>query len=75
MGMPFIELNREIEAESGLSTPEVFSLYGEPGYRRLEKSCIEAVIGAHDSVVLAVGGGFVGQAGIYDLLLGRFHSA
>ena len=29
MGVPFVELNREIEAESGLSIPEVFFLYGE----------------------------------------------
>ena len=74
IGVPFVELNREIEAESGLSIPEVFSLYGEAGYRRLEKSCIEAVIGAHASVVLAVGGGIVGEAGNYDLLLGGFHT-
>jgi XRE family aerobic/anaerobic benzoate catabolism transcriptional regulator len=74
MGVPFVELNREIEAESGLSIPEVFSLYGEGGYRRLEKRSIEAVIGAHASVVLAVGGGIVGEARNYDLLLGGFHT-
>ena len=39
------------------------------GYRRLEKRCIEAVIGAHASGVLAVGG-----VGNYDLLLGGFHT-
>ena len=44
------------------------------GYRRLEKRCIEAVIGAHASGVLAVGGGIVGAAGNYDLLLGGFHT-
>jgi XRE family aerobic/anaerobic benzoate catabolism transcriptional regulator len=29
MSVPFVELNREIEAESGLSIPGVFSFYGE----------------------------------------------
>jgi XRE family transcriptional regulator, aerobic/anaerobic benzoate catabolism transcriptional regulator len=72
--VPFVELNHRIEAESGLSIPEVFSLYGDAGYRRLEKRCIEAVMAAHDRVVLAVGGGIVGEAGNYDLLLGGFHT-
>jgi XRE family transcriptional regulator, aerobic/anaerobic benzoate catabolism transcriptional regulator len=74
MGVPFVELNREIEAESGLTIPEVFSLYGDAGYRRLEKRCIEAVMAAHRQVILAVGGGIVGEAGNYDALLGGFHT-
>ena len=74
MDVPFIELNREIEAESGLTIPEVFSLYGDAGYRRLEKRCIEAVMADHERVILAVGGGIVGEAGNYDLLLGSFHT-
>jgi XRE family transcriptional regulator, aerobic/anaerobic benzoate catabolism transcriptional regulator len=74
MDVPFIELNRGIEAESGLTIPEVFSLYGDAGYRRLEKRCIEAVMAGHERVILAVGGGIVGEAGNYDLLLGGFHT-
>jgi XRE family transcriptional regulator, aerobic/anaerobic benzoate catabolism transcriptional regulator len=74
LAMPFVELNRQIEAESGLSIPEVFSLYGDAGYRRLEKRCIEAVMATHDQVILAVGGGIVGEAGNFDLLLGGFHT-
>jgi XRE family aerobic/anaerobic benzoate catabolism transcriptional regulator len=74
MGVPFVELNDAIEAESGLSIPEVFSLYGDTGYRRLEKRCIEAVMAEHERVILAVGGGIVGEAGNYDLLLGGFHT-
>lgn len=72
--VPFVELNHRIEAASGLSIPEVFSLYGDAGYRRLEKRCIEAVMAEYDRVVLAVGGGIVGEAGNYDLLLGGFHT-
>lgn len=74
LAVPFVELNHAIEAESGLSIPEVFSLYGDTGYRRLEKRCIEAVMGEHERVVLAVGGGIVGEAENYDLLLGGFHT-
>jgi XRE family aerobic/anaerobic benzoate catabolism transcriptional regulator len=74
LGMPFVELNRQIEVESSLSIPEVFSLYGDTGYRRLEKRCIEAVMTTHEQVILAVGGGIVGEAGNFDLLLGGFHT-
>ena len=74
LGVPFVELNGAIEAESGLSIPEVFSLYGDAGYRRLEKRCIEEIIAGHDRMILAVGGGIVGEAGNYDLLLGGFHT-
>jgi XRE family aerobic/anaerobic benzoate catabolism transcriptional regulator len=74
MGVPFVELNHAIEAESGLSIPEVFSLYGDAGYRRLEKSCIERVMAEHEAMILAVGGGIVGEAANYDLLLGGFHT-
>ncbi len=74
LGVPFVELNHAIEAESGLSVPEVFSLYGDAGYRRLEKNCIEQVIANHEDVILAVGGGIVGEAANYDLLLGGFHT-
>ena len=34
LGWPFVELNKEIERESGLAVGEVFSLYGQDGYRR-----------------------------------------
>lgn len=74
MDVPFVELNREIEAECGLSLPEIFSLYGEPGYRRLEKRCIEAVAGRHELVILAVAGGIVAEPVNYQVLLDGFHT-
>ncbi len=74
LGVPFVELNHAIEAEFGLSIPEVFSLYGDTGYRRLEKNRIEAVMAEHERVILAVGGGIVGEAENFDLLLGGFHT-
>ncbi len=74
LGLPFIELNSEIEAQSGIPVNEVIALYGPEGYRRLEAEAISRVIANHDDLVLAVAGGIVGEADTYALLLRRFHS-
>src|SRR5207248_39082 len=46
-GRPFIELDREIERESGLALGEIFALYGQPAFRRLEPRPLEAAEGRH----------------------------
>ena len=61
LDMPFMELNDEIERQSGLPVPEIFNLYGQEGYRRLEADALEAISARHKSVVLAVAGGIVGD--------------
>lgn len=66
---PFVELDREIERDAGISLSEVFSLYGQLGYRRIERRCLERVIASDQHVVLAVGGGIVSEPETYDLLL------
>lgn len=68
-GMPFIELDREIEKETGIPSREIFSLYGQSGYRRIEKRTLERVIREHPRAVLSVGGGAVAQPDTYELLL------
>jgi len=73
-GLPFIELTRMIEQESGLAIPEIFSLYGESGYRELEKRCLQAVIADYDQVVLAVAGGITGDDDTFQLLLENFNT-
>ncbi len=67
--MPFIEMDREIEAESGLPLSELFSLYGQAGYRRFEGRCLKRLIRDYPRAVLSVGGGVVAQSGTYDFLL------
>lgn len=68
-GVPFVELDREIEKDTGMPASEIFSLYGQTGYRRIEKQTLERVIGEHRRVVLSVGGGVVSQPETFDLLL------
>jgi XRE family aerobic/anaerobic benzoate catabolism transcriptional regulator len=72
LGIPFVELNREIEKEAGLAVSEIFMLYGQRGYRQLERRCLERVIVSRPRVVLATGGGIVTEAATYELLLSSF---
>jgi len=66
---PLVELDREIEREAGISLSEVFLLYGQAGYRRIERRCLERMINSQDDMVLTVGGGIVSEPDTYRLLL------
>lgn len=68
LGVPFIELDDEIEREAGVPASEIFSLYGQNAYRRFEKRCLERIIEHHEHVVIAAGGGIVTEAPTYELL-------
>ena len=67
--MPFVELDREIEREAGISLSEVFLLYGQNGYRRIERSCLDRVMAGHAEMVMSVGGGIVSEPEAYNHLL------
>ena len=69
LDMPFVELNGAIEAEAGMPLNEIFMLYGQPGFRRLERRCLESFINGNDSGVITVGGGIVSEAETFNLLL------
>jgi len=69
LSLPFVELNSAIETEAGMSLNEVFMLYGQPGFRRLERRCLESFIAKHESAVITVGGGIVSEAETFNLLL------
>lgn len=69
LNVPFVELDREIENEAGISLSEVFMLYGQSGYRRMERRCLERLIRTHEQAVISVGGGVVSEPDTYNLLL------
>lgn len=70
-GMPFIELDREIEKETGIPSREIFALYGQSGYRRIEKRTLERVLRDNPRAVVSVGGGVVSQPESFDMLLAQ----
>jgi len=69
LGCAFVELDRDIETEAGTSLSEIFLLYGQAGYRRYERRCLERALEQNDRVVIATGGSIVSEPGTYDLLL------
>jgi len=69
LGAPFLELDREIEREAGTSLSEIFLLYGQAGYRRYERRCLEKVLDKNERAVIATGGSIVSEPGTYELLL------
>jgi XRE family transcriptional regulator, aerobic/anaerobic benzoate catabolism transcriptional regulator len=69
LGDPFVELDREIEREAALPLSEIFMLYGQAGYRRIERRCLERLLERGDPMVLAAGGGIVSERETYNLLL------
>ena len=74
LGIPFVELNREIEEQSGMPVDEVMALYGQEGYRKLEAQAVAHVIASYDQMILAVAGGIVAEPETYNMLLGHFHT-
>jgi len=69
LGTPFVELDREVEREAGTSLSEIFLLYGQAGYRRYERRCLERVLEKNDRAVIATGGSIVSEPGTHELLL------
>ena len=64
----FVELDREIEKAADMSLAELFSLYGEERYRRLEKETLARVLATKRPMVLATGGGIVASPDTYQML-------
>jgi XRE family aerobic/anaerobic benzoate catabolism transcriptional regulator len=69
LDVPFVELDQAIERDAGISLSEIFLLYGQQGYRRYERRCLERVIESHERCVIATGGSIVSEPATYDLLL------
>jgi XRE family transcriptional regulator, aerobic/anaerobic benzoate catabolism transcriptional regulator len=69
LNIPFVELDQEIEKDAGMELSEIFSLYGQTGYRRIEKKTLDRVLHEHERAVISIGGGVVSEKDTYDQLL------
>ena len=69
LAVPFIELDREIEKTSGMELGEIFEMFGQPTFRRLERAALDAAIERHPRFVLATGGSLVTEPGTFERLL------
>ena len=56
--LPFVDLDRQIEADAGQSITDIFARRGEPAFRAMEHDALEGLTDEPDHVV-ACGGGVV----------------
>jgi XRE family transcriptional regulator, aerobic/anaerobic benzoate catabolism transcriptional regulator len=69
LGVPFIELDREIEKRSGASLSEIFDMFGQETFRRAEREALDDVLRRHKDFVIATSGSIVTEPGTLELLL------
>ena len=72
--LPFVELNRSIEALAGCTLSEIHSLYGPAAYRRYEKRAMEETIQRFPRAVIATPGGIVSDPATFNLLLAHCYT-
>jgi XRE family aerobic/anaerobic benzoate catabolism transcriptional regulator len=70
-GVPFFELDREVEREYGATIGEILQLHGQPGYRRFERESLLAVMSKNPAAVIETGGGLAADPETLPLLLER----
>ncbi|MGO3932333.1 helix-turn-helix transcriptional regulator [Rhodopseudomonas pseudopalustris] len=74
IGWSFVELNKEIEQQNGLSVAEIIALYGQEGFRRMEQAALTQLLARKELMVLATGGGIVSEAISFDQILSSFYT-
>lgn len=68
-GVPFFELDREVEREYGATIGEILQLHGQPGYRRFERESLQTVLSRNPAAVIETGGGLAADPETLALLL------
>lgn len=74
MGKRFVELDNEIEKDTGMPLGEIFSLYGQSGFRAIEKRTLGRVFKENERAVISVGGGVVSEEVTFDFLLSHCYT-
>jgi XRE family transcriptional regulator, aerobic/anaerobic benzoate catabolism transcriptional regulator len=74
IGWNFVELNKEIERQNGLSVAEIIALYGQEGFRRMEQAALNQLLARKELMVLATGGGIVSEPLTFELILSSFYT-
>ena len=67
-GVPFVDLDDSVEAESGMPIPQIFADHGEDHFRRLEGDAVARVAGTR--VVVSTGGGVVTRQAAVERMRG-----
>ncbi len=70
LGLPFIDIDAEVERDAGISLSEMFATFGEAGFRDGERRLL-ARLAEGPAQVIATGGGAFVDEGTRRLLLER----
>ena len=62
LGVPFFDLDREIEARTGAGVRQIFETQGEGAFRQIERETLRAVLALPEAVVATGGGTFTFEA-------------
>ncbi len=57
LGLPFFDLDEQVESKEGKSVNDIFVEDGEEFFRLLEKDILHIITESHDSFVMSTGGG------------------
>jgi shikimate kinase/3-dehydroquinate synthase len=71
LGVPFVDLDGEIERAAGARVPDVFAREGEAGFRAREREIATAWLGDATPRVVAAGGGTLVDAEVRRLAMDR----
>lgn len=69
LDLPFIELDRAVEQQSGMALDELFELLGQRTFRNLERTALEKILRETPRFVLSTGGGIVTEPGTFAALM------
>src|SRR5438093_936665 len=56
-GRSHVDLDAEIERETGMTVADLFATRGEPAFRALEREALRRVLASPDAPVVSLGGG------------------
>ncbi len=72
LGVPFVDSDKEIEAAAGCSVVDIFSMYGEAEFRRVEQRIIERLFDTPPAVkVISTGEGAFITPAVREMALSR----
>lgn len=57
LGLPFFDLDEQIESNEGKTVNDLFELHGEEHFRLLEKDTLHIITESHESFIISTGGG------------------
>jgi shikimate kinase len=62
LDVPFADADHEIESAAGMPVAEIFTKYGEPEFRRLERSVLARLLGEKPHVLATGGGAYIDES-------------